>query len=179
MKNCVRHATITSIHYYDLRLRSKGKKQSGFTSKKNSFLGLLAILIITIIAFINVKDHQFVNWDDDKNFYKNDLITSLNDNNFWQNTKDIFTTHVIGNYNPLSTWTFAIEHKVFGLDDPGVWHLNNLLLHLIAIFLVYKICIALKANPRMTFFVTLLFARSVCFHPVCLAIKRLMYNCCV
>ena len=87
-----------------------------------------------------------MNWDDPNNAYENKLITSLNKENFWENTKQIFKTDVIGNYNPLPIWTFALEHKLrgtepyTGLTAPGGWHMTNLWLHLISVILVFWIC---------------------------------------
>ena len=72
-----------------------------------------AILFTCYLTFSNVKNFHFVNWDDDRNFYENQLITSLNSENFWSNTSRIFKEDVIGNYNPLTIWTFALEKKDF------------------------------------------------------------------
>jgi len=102
-------------------------------------LAALAVVVFTFLCFTSAINNDFVNWDDDKNFYENQNITSLNDTNFWGNTKKIFTDDVIGGYNPLTIWTFAIEHQVFGLDKPQYWHLNNVILHLLCTFLVFLI----------------------------------------
>ena len=40
------------------------------------------ILLISFLCFYPSLDCEFVNWDDDKNFYENPLITELNSDNF-------------------------------------------------------------------------------------------------
>lgn len=120
------------------------------------------VLGVTFICFLTAIHHKFVNWDDDRNFYENALITSITKDNFWANTKSIFTTGVIGNYNPLTIWTFAIEKIQFGLDDPASWHLNNVLLHLICVFLVYRLVILLGVGWRGAALTALLFG----IHPM-------------
>ena len=51
---------------------------------------LIGVICFTAyLTFSSVKNYQFVNWDDDRNFYENPLITSLNAENFWQNTVKI------------------------------------------------------------------------------------------
>lgn len=118
--------------------------------------GLLAV-IVTFMCFTTALDNKFVNWDDDRNFYENPLVQNINKENFWENTKEIFSSGVIGNYNPLTIWTFAIEKVQFGFDKPYNWHLNNVLLHLICVFLAYRIVLLLGIGWRGALFVALLF----------------------
>lgn len=127
-----------------------------------SYLPVLAVIVITALVFSNSLNNEFVNWDDDKNFYENDNITSLTDGNFWANTKQIFTNPVIGNYNPLTIWTFLLENHLFGLDQPFYWHLNNLILHLLCVLMVYLLCLNLNLGVLGAVVVALLFG----IHPM-------------
>ena len=138
------------------------KKTNSFKITKKHSLILSVILLINTIAFLPSLNNSFVNWDDDKNFYENELITTINDNNFWENSKKIFTTPVIGNYNPLTIWTFAVEKKLFGFDKPYYWHLNNLILHSWCVLFVFLICLRLKLNIWGASICALLFA----IHPM-------------
>lgn len=123
---------------------------------------ILAILAITFISFSPSLNSDFVNWDDDRNFYENELITTLTADNFWSNTKKIFTTDVIGNYNPLSIWSFAVDKMVYGLDSPRGWHMTNILLHLLCVLLVWRLAIQLGLSKAGAVVLTLLFA----IHPM-------------
>ncbi len=104
-----------------------------------SYICIAVILLITSGCFYTSLNNGYVNWDDDKNFAENELITTINDKTFWENSSKIFKTHVIGNYNPLSIFSFAVEQKVFGLDQPYYWHRDNLLLHLGCVFFIFFI----------------------------------------
>ena len=136
---------------------------SGVTQKpKYLFLYVLPILLVTFVSFSNALNNKFVNWDDEKNIYTNELITTINEDNFWQNTFIIFKTPTIGNYNPLSIWTFALDKLVYGLDYPEGFHLTNLILHLLCTLLVFYIVIAL----RLHWFVAILTALLFGIHPM-------------
>lgn len=133
-----------------------------FWGSSQNMLGVGLALLITLACFWNTTNHKFVNWDDDRNFYENEHITTISSENFWSNTKQIFSSNVIGNYNPLTIWTFAIEKRMFGLDNPGKWHTTNLLLHLMCVFFVFRICLLLGLRWQGSLLVALLFG----IHPM-------------
>ncbi len=91
-------------------------------------------IALTFIAFIPALNNEFVNWDDDYNLANNTNTALLT----WDNIVKIFSEPVIGNYNPLPILTFAIERSIFGLD-PTVYHVNNVLLHLVCVFFIFRI----------------------------------------
>lgn len=130
-------------------------------SPKNLFPAVVAILI-TLACFFNTTNNKFVNWDDDRNFYENEHVITTNADNFWSNTKEIFSSTVIGNYNPLTIWSFAIENRIYGIDNPGPWHGTNVLLHLLCVFFVYRISLLLGLRWQGSLFVALLFG----IHPM-------------
>jgi len=125
-------------------------------------ISAFAAILITLACFYNTTENEFVNWDDDKNFYENEYVITTSADNFWSNTKEIFSSTVIGNYNPLTIWTFAIENRFFGIDNPGPWHGTNVFFHLICVFFVYRICLLLGLRWQGSLFVALLFG----IHPM-------------
>lgn len=141
---------------------SKESMVSKYLLLTQDYKMIAAALLITAAVFWNTQYNEFVNWDDDRNFLENPLITTLNAENFWSNTVQIFKTPVIGNYNPLTIWSFLIDMKLFGLENPGGWHLMNVLYHLIAVVFVYLIGRRLNLNWMAAGFFTLLFA----IHPL-------------
>lgn len=138
-------------------IRKKAKKQS-FAMTKPDLLPLLAVLGITAICFFRASGYEFVNWDDDFNISKNPNLRHLD----WANVKGIFTSDVIGNYNPLATLSFAIEKHFFGLDSASVFHTTNILLHLICTFLTYRLVRLLGLPVLGAFAVALIFG----IHPM-------------
>ncbi|MEM9544511.1 MAG: tetratricopeptide repeat protein [Bacteroidota bacterium] len=133
-----------------------------FWGNSTHLAAVFAALIITFACFYNTTNNEFVNWDDDRNFYENEYVSTINKENFWSNTKEIFTSNVIGNYNPLAIWTFAVEKRVYGFDQPGKWHLTNVLFHLICVFFVFRICLLLGLKWQGSLFIALLFG----IHPM-------------
>jgi Tfp pilus assembly protein PilF len=115
------------------------------------------VLLLTFLAFISTFNNKFVNWDDDYNLANNTNTALLN----WDNIVKIFSEPVIGNYNPLPILTFAIERSIFGLD-PTVYHVNNVLLHLICVFFIYRIFRSLNLNALCSAIGALLFG----IHPM-------------
>jgi len=130
--------------------------------EKSQLFILAAILLITFLVFSPNLNNGFVNWDDDRNFLENEHITTLNNTNFWINTKKIFTSDVIGGYNPLTIWTFLLEKKFFGFDQPIYWHLDNILLHMVCVFFVFWIGIRLRLGIIGASILALLFG----IHPL-------------
>lgn len=119
-----------------------------------SMVYLLGLLAMCFVIFSPSLKNDFVNWDDDRNVYENALVRNMD-------VKEIFSQNVIGNYNPLSILSFAIEHKFFGMD-PQMMHLTNIVLHLLCCFLMFKLFVALGLELKLSLLATALFA----LHPM-------------
>lgn len=143
------------------KTKQASKKRPQFN--KQQIIAVLAVLIITFIVFLPSLQNDFVNWDDDKNFYENPLVVNSTDlGKLIKNTPAIFSTPIIGNYNPLSNWTFALENAIFGLDNPFNWHLDNLLIHLFCVFMIFRISMAMGLKLWASVICALLFG----IHPM-------------
>jgi len=121
--------------------------------------------LLTAISFQPSLNNKYVNWDDDKNFSENELITTINDKTFGENCRKIFKleNHVIGNYNPLTIFSFALEQKMFSDAKRPFWrHFNNIFLHLIGTLFVYLIGIRLRLGTAGAIILALLFG----IHPM-------------
>jgi tetratricopeptide (TPR) repeat protein len=97
-------------------------------------LPVVLVLAITCAAFARSLSNDFVNWDDNLFVYENPNVLSFT----WVHLKAIFSTQFAGAYCPLVILSFALEKMAFGLN-PGMFHLDNLLLHLVCVFLVYRL----------------------------------------
>ena len=143
-------------------LKKKGVKPQKPTIKGATWANrglILGILLFTGLVFSTSINNQYVNWDDDKNFYENELITTITKSNFWENSGKIFNSHVIGNYNPLTIFTFAVEQRfVDEKHRPTARHISNLILHLICVWLVFWIGLRLGLSNYGAAFLALLFA---------------------
>ncbi|RIH63212.1 tetratricopeptide repeat protein [Mariniphaga sediminis] len=143
-----------------LRMKKTKKKSNKKTgqphadSAKKWFRGGLFLVIFTFLLFSPSLKYEFVNWDDDVNIYENSNVVRFD-------VKGIFSDHVIGNYNPLSTLTFAIEYRFAG-ESPWLYHLNNLLLHIFCTLLVFMLMRKMGLSFLVAFLVALLFG----IHPM-------------
>lgn len=140
--------------------QSSAKKQPKKTAFSNWLVPMLIALVVTLVVYIPSLSNEFVNWDDDVNIIENTNLEVFN----WESVKNIFHPvkgHVIGNYNPLTIFTFAVEKHLVGLN-PTLYHVNNLILHLLCVFLVFRLMLLLKMSPVSAMFVALLFG----IHPM-------------
>ena len=153
-------------HKSEIAKKPTAKKQSSHSKKSNQAarplkvsknIWVLIPLLLAALVFSNSIHNDFVNWDDDVNLYENENTNGLTS----ENIKKIFTSTIIGNYNPLPIFSFAIEREIFGLN-PSVFHFTNLALHLICIFFVFKILMLWKLKPMWATIGAILFA----IHPM-------------
>ncbi|NNF36473.1 MAG: tetratricopeptide repeat protein [Saprospiraceae bacterium] len=157
-----KHSKKKKLSKKQSRRASIKKKPQGIMSSDRYPLIIGLILLVTIISFYTSIPNDFVYWDDDMNILENQYVTSFSIDNFWSNTYAIFTSTVIGNYNPLSIFTFGLENMIFGIEKPEYWHINNLILHLICVYLVFRISLSMGLGKIGAIACTLLFA----IHPM-------------
>ncbi|MDZ7879995.1 MAG: tetratricopeptide repeat protein [Saprospiraceae bacterium] len=125
----------------------------------DGYLPIIAVLVLTVLAFSPTFQSEFVNWDDDLNILKNKYLDGFT----FANISSIFSTTVIGGYNPLSIFSFALEKAIFGVENLSLAiHTNNLLLHFVNVFFVWRIVGAMGFNRWSAFGVALLFG----IHPM-------------
>lgn len=137
-------------------ISSKNKDQNTNAGKKtqnsvgsNQWIWLLGALVLTLLAFYPSFSAGWVNWDDEVNVLDNNAVKFFD-------TYQIFTTHVIGNYNPLTILSFAIEWSLYQ-NNPFPYHMHNVILHLLCTALVFILSKRLGANNLIAFVITCLF----------------------
>ena len=140
------------------KVSTSSKSLFRFWRDKGNWKYILPLIILTFAVFSPSLDNGFVNWDDDRNFFENQNVVDVNKYNIGTQLGKIFTTSVIGNYNPLPIASFAFEKLFFGFDNPMPWHLNNIILHMICVLLVFRLMNLLKVNKTVAIGMALLFA---------------------
>jgi tetratricopeptide (TPR) repeat protein len=111
----------------------------------------LIVLAVTAACYLPSLSNALVNWDDDPNITENPNLEMVGRGQSWgttiSNIFDIEKGAVIGNYNPLPILTFAIEKALtggeFDADYTRMIHTNNLILHLLTVFFVMKLLLAM------------------------------------
>lgn len=116
--------------------------------------GLLAVCcgLIYLPGFTN----DFV-WDDHFYIVNNRYIQSLS----WDNLKETLTGYMLGNYHPLTMLSLYLEYTLVGAR-PWVYHLDNLLLHILNSWLVFRLIYRLNSSFLVAAVTSVLFA----IHPM-------------
>ncbi len=123
--------------------------------QKISIWMLAVSLAMTLFSYLPALEADFINWDDDEYVINNETIRNISSNEW-------ITTPVQGNYHPLTMLTLAVNYKFSGEKAHG-YHLLNLLLHLLNVFLVFKLAFRLgNGNNIIAFASALLFG----IHPM-------------
>lgn len=119
---------------------------------------LTAILLLTFVAYIPALSGEFNNWDDQMYVTDSKLIQDISPSGL----KKIFSTQVAANYHPLTILSLAINYQISGLS-PFSYHLFNVLLHLLNVFLVfYFVYLLTQRNLTMAVIAALFFG----IHPM-------------
>jgi len=121
-------------------------------------IACLFLVVATSAAYGDLKNHQFINYDDNVYVTDNPPVqggltrTGL----VWA-----FTTLHTGMWIPLTWLSFMVDSQLFGLH-PGGYFLTNLLFHLANVLLLFGWLLRTTRAPGRSFLVAALFA----LHPL-------------
>ena len=118
----------------------------------------LALAIITLAVFFQVRNFEFTNYDDDKYVSQNNHISS---GLKWDNIVWVFTKAHGANWHPLTGLSHILDCQLFGLN-PGRHHIINLLFHLANTLLLFTVLRQMTGAIWQSAFVAGLFA----LHPL-------------
>lgn len=105
---------------------------SALSPRIRTFVILAVILAVVFFVYTPVLKGDFLLWDDDVHVLENITIRGLD----IEHVQDMFTSTVNKIYIPLTSFSFALEYHHFGYK-PFVYHLDNVLLHLIVVIFVF------------------------------------------
>ena len=98
-----------------------------------TFLWLLGIVVLTTLVYFPLFNNDFLKtWDDNRYILENPHIKDIG----VDKALNLFTLYYDGHYHPLTMISLALDYQVDELN-PKVFHLTNLLLHLINTLLVF------------------------------------------
>jgi tetratricopeptide (TPR) repeat protein len=120
---------------------------------RRAWLGVGLVVLATAFLYAPAVNHQFTNWDDDRQITANPDIRDLSP----QGIGKMFSSFYVSLYQPLTSLGFAVEYRLFGLN-PRVYHTVNVLLHLVNILLVFVLVRTLAQNAGIGLAVAALFA---------------------
>jgi protein O-mannosyl-transferase len=122
---------------------------------------VILLFILTFFLFIKTVNYQLINLDDTAIISNNlDILTNIKNIPLAFKTDAFISSH--GDYyRPLQTVTFFIDASL-GKGNVWIFHLTNLLLHILTSMGVYFLLRQLKLRPLVSFALSLLFA----IHPM-------------
>jgi tetratricopeptide (TPR) repeat protein len=119
---------------------------------------LAALLFLTVLVFSNAINNDFIDtWDDHVYLLDNHYIKDFSPSG----VKAIFSTFYAANYHPLTTLSWLVEYRLFGLNPLG-YHLSNLAFHLLNTMLAFHLILLLTGKKETSTIVALFFA----IHPL-------------
>ena len=142
---------------------SRGMLNTDSNQQKKLILVLicLAMAILTVITFWQLKDCGFVNYDDNIYVYENAYVQyGLN----WNSIGQTFSSELgkgIAHWHPLTWLSLMLDYQIFGLKPQG-FHLVNLLFHVMNTILLFLIFGRMTKTLWPSAFVAALFA----IHPL-------------
>ena len=116
----------------------------------------LLIILLTIGLYSTVINFSFFTWDDISLALDN-RFKSIDTSSFF----DLITSPHYGLYHPITTLSFLLDFYI-GSGKANIFHITNLILHLINITLVFKIIQLLFHQTKLAIIVTVLFAIHTC-----------------
>ncbi len=125
-------------------------------TRKYQILFLILLSYVVVLSFYPILTTGFINLDDPVMVVENQDIKSLSFNNI----KHIFSSYQYKLYHPVVTLSYAMEYFICG-TDPYLYHVDNVILHLLNVFLVFFIIKFLSKS----FFVSFISAFIFALHP--------------
>ncbi|MBN8702920.1 MAG: hypothetical protein J0M08_07635 [Bacteroidetes bacterium] len=117
----------------------------------------ILLLVITVVLFLPTLNNKSINLDDPQYVFQNTDIQDFKINNI----KLLFKSTYVGNYQPISMFTYLIDYKIWGANAKG-FHLTNLIFHTINTLLLFYLITFLFKNSQIAFISALLFS----IHPM-------------
>ena len=105
--------------------------------------GAAIVFVAVLLAFLPTLRNGFVFWDDDVNLLDNPAYRGLS----LAHLRWMFTTTLMGPYQPLSWLTLGLDYVVWGMNPRG-YHLTSLLLHTAGTVALFVLLVAMLERER-------------------------------
>ena len=104
------------------------------------------VAVVTFAAFYPSLYNSFLNYDDDSLYLNNPNFRGLG----WRQIRWMFTTFLMGHYQPLTWVTLGLDYVIWGMNPFG-YHLINIALHTANAVLFYLLSVRLLrlASPSL------------------------------
>ncbi|HAY34255.1 MAG TPA: hypothetical protein PK536_13475, partial [Ignavibacteria bacterium] len=124
----------------------------------------LIIIVISYIVFYNSLHNEFV-FDDESVIVNNASIQNTDNIVKYFSGEEGFHKVIGKYYRPLVSASYAVDFSIWGLDPYG-FHLTNLIIHIIACLLLFKILSLLFSRYKYRNIFSLFGALIFAVHPI-------------
>jgi len=133
------------------------RKKKAFGIRPDLLICLLLIITI-LIVYWQVKDYEFISYDDMLYITQNQFVRGglTSESIMWA-----FTATHAGNWHPLTWLSHILDVQVYGMN-PGQHHLTNMLFHIANTLLLFFVFRRMTGTLWRSGFVAALFA----LHPL-------------
>jgi protein O-mannosyl-transferase len=121
---------------------------------KRTFILSLGLVLLTVLAYLPVRNNAFINFDDNHYITQNSHVKS---GLSWDTVKWAFTTYDAANWHPLTWLSHALDCQLFGLNPAGP-HFVNVLLHAFNAVLLFLVLQSLTGFSWRSLTVAAIFA---------------------
>ena len=125
---------------------------------RSEIIASLFLVIITLAVYWQVRNHEFINYDDDDYVTENNYVQA---GLTWEGVSWAFTSGLHGHWHPVTWLSHMTDCQLFGLNPAG-HHLTSLFLHIANTLLLFLILRRTTGALLRSAFVAALFA----IHPL-------------
>lgn len=111
-----------------------------------------ALVGLSVALFLFTVQNEFINWDDPDYVYENAYVQQFTLSDIWA----MFSQPMVYNYHPLTMLSLGINWLISG-KEAWSYHLINVILHAINVFLIYRFVYRLTSGKAVAAFVVALF----------------------
>jgi len=131
------------------------KKKEEINPNKRILTFVILIVLTIIIVYLPALKNGLLNWDDNLYVTDNNVIKNID------NVSAFFNSFYFGNYHPITIFSYSIIYH-FSELSPLLYHLVNIIFHILNSLLVFYLIKELLKNINLAFIVALLFG----LHPM-------------
>jgi protein O-mannosyl-transferase len=138
--------------------RIKDSVERNETNKTLKVAICIFLIVATFCVYSQIKDHQFINYDDGILITKNSRVQAGFTN---ENILRVFTTAHFGGWQPVTSFSYILDYQLYGLNPKG-FLLTNLFIHIANSLLLFLILFRMTGAIWKSAFVAVLFS----LHPL-------------
>ncbi len=118
------------------------------SKRSKVWLWLIFLALIISLPYLQMRSHEFINWDDPFYIYNNPLVTA---GLSWTGIGWAFITGVTANWHPLTWLSHMLDSSLFG-PTPSATHMVNMIWYIGYVILIFLFFLHLNVSVSAAFF---------------------------